>query len=134
MIKFNYRNHREEIAKRSIIPTHVAWLDNDGIREYGYEPGLFLSGYDLDKQAYRSFRFDRIIPLENNAPIINFDQYVDRDSIKQLTTAVRVLVESVKKDEHGTPIGRFQDGNGGLVSRETHEAVTAVERLLDFYR
>jgi hypothetical protein len=133
VIHFSYRNYREEITERHVIPIRIEWLDNDGIREYGYEPGLFLTAFDTDKGDYRSFRYDRIIPIGKETVIIDFDKFVERLAVIQLVQVVGKLVAQVKKDEHGTPVMGFSDGNGGMVSKETHEAVMEVERLLNFY-
>ena len=132
--RFVYRNHREEIAEREVIVHELAWKDDDAIREYGYEPGLFLSGIDLPRNVYRSFSLKRIIPQEGNPVLINFRNLYDQEAIDMLIRHSKALVDSVLKDEHGTAIGRFQDGNGGLVSKETHQAADELRRLMDFYK
>lgn len=49
---FKYKNHRGEIAKRRIIPDALEFFLDPG---YDYQTGWFLSGFDLDKNARRSF-------------------------------------------------------------------------------
>ena len=58
LIKFEYKNHRGEVTQREIIPDSLEWIDNPG---YNYQPGWFLSGFDFDKQARRSFALCNII-------------------------------------------------------------------------
>lgn len=61
---FKYKNHRGEVAVRSIIPEGIEWLGNPG---FDYKPGWFLTGFDVDKQARRSFSLENIIiPQDKN--------------------------------------------------------------------
>ena len=55
---FEYLNHRGEIAWRLLVPYRLEFLEKPG---YDYEPGWFLTGYDVEKQAVRSFALDNII-------------------------------------------------------------------------
>lgn len=56
-ISFLYLNHRGEVATRRVQPEGIEWLPNPG---YGYEPGWFLRGFDMDRAAIRSFRLSHI--------------------------------------------------------------------------
>ena len=59
-LEFVYRNRRDEVALRRIRPIAV-WY---GTTEHYPEPGWRLTGYDLDRQAERTFAIDRIGPVE----------------------------------------------------------------------
>lgn len=59
-IKFTYKNHRGEIALRTIVPDSLEYL-TEGNPDFGYPPGWFLSGHDLDKNARRSFALVNIV-------------------------------------------------------------------------
>lgn len=58
LIKFEYKNHRGEVTQREIIPDALEWINAPG---FYYQPGWFLSGFDCDKQARRSFALCNII-------------------------------------------------------------------------
>lgn len=60
-IKFQYRNHRQEINQRDVTVHSIQHLTAPG---YGYEPGWFLIGFDHDRSAMRSFKFENIIPAD----------------------------------------------------------------------
>ena len=134
MMQFVYTNHRNETRDRNIMPSKMEWLDNDGIREYGYEPGLFITGVDMERSVMRSFSVKRMVPVSGNKVIYNFHDYVPKASIKVLVDAAKKLSNSVKKDEFGTALMQFKDGNGGLVSKDTLALATQLEQLLDFYK
>lgn len=51
-VKFFYKNHRGEVSEREIDIDSLEWISNPN---YGYQPGWFLSGFDLVKNARRSF-------------------------------------------------------------------------------
>lgn len=54
------------------------------------------------------------------------------DPVARLMTAARELVDAVSFDENGALLGgKWMGGNGGLVSRATHEKADAVRRILD---
>lgn len=55
---FTYRNHRGELRQRQIIPDSLEWLSAPG---FGYQPGWFLSGRDIGKDARRSFALSHIV-------------------------------------------------------------------------
>lgn len=61
-IKFKYRNHRGDINERDVTLWNIAYHPKPG---WGYEPGWFLNGYDHDRSARRSFKFENIIPESN---------------------------------------------------------------------
>lgn len=56
-VTFTYINHRGEEALRTVRPVSVSYLTEPG---YGYAPGWFLIGHDLDKQAERIFSLSNI--------------------------------------------------------------------------
>lgn len=58
IINFNYKNYRGEVSFRRVAVDSIEFLTNPG---FGYQPGWFISGIDLDKNARRSFRFDNIV-------------------------------------------------------------------------
>lgn len=58
LIKFEYKNHRGEVTQREIILDALEWINAPG---FYYQPGWFLSGFDCDKQARRSFALCNII-------------------------------------------------------------------------
>jgi predicted DNA-binding transcriptional regulator YafY len=57
-LTFEYKNHRGEIRTRQIKPIGLMFVRNPG---YGYQPGWFLHGLCLDKNAIRSFALCNII-------------------------------------------------------------------------
>ena len=56
-IEFVYLNHRGEKGLRRIIPEA---LEFHASRGHGYQPGWFISGHCLDRDARRSFALSRI--------------------------------------------------------------------------
>lgn len=62
-IYFTYRNHRGEIERRTVTPTEIEFIANPG---FDYQSGWFLSGWDHDKQARRSFALSHIIVPEDS--------------------------------------------------------------------
>lgn len=58
LFSFEYKNYRGEIATRTV---HVYCLEYRQTPGFGYEPGWFLSGFDVDRQAMRSFALENII-------------------------------------------------------------------------
>jgi predicted DNA-binding transcriptional regulator YafY len=63
VVNFTYRNHRGEVAERTVTVDAVEFKRNVG---YGYKDGWFVSGYCHDKKARRSFALCNIIPPEPN--------------------------------------------------------------------
>jgi hypothetical protein len=58
----------------------------------------------------------------------------ERDT-ERLLTAAKELVDSVSFDENGAMIGgKWMGGNGGLLSRETHQKADALRRVMDTFR
>jgi predicted DNA-binding transcriptional regulator YafY len=64
LLTFEYKNHRGEVATRRVKPIGVMFVRNPS---YGYQPGWFLHGRCLDKDAIRSFALCNII-LPDNEP------------------------------------------------------------------
>lgn len=58
IIKFQYMNHRGEIRERSV---DVDALEFFFVPIWGYQPGWFISGLDLESMQRRSFSLNRII-------------------------------------------------------------------------
>lgn len=56
-INFPYINHRGELGYRLVRPESLDYLSKPG---YGYQPGWFLAGWDLDKKQRRSFALANI--------------------------------------------------------------------------
>lgn len=56
-VQFEYLNHRGTWSKRTMIPDAIEFLYEP---VYDYQPGWFLSGWDTDKKARRSFALSRI--------------------------------------------------------------------------
>lgn len=57
-IQFTYRNHRGNERLRTIDVDSVEFIRNPG---FNYQPGWFVSGYDCDKEARRSFALTHIV-------------------------------------------------------------------------
>lgn len=55
-LAFDYMNHRGEVSTRSVIFLALCF----GSNEYYPEEQWFLHGFDLNKDAERSFSLDRI--------------------------------------------------------------------------
>jgi len=66
MITFLYTNHKGETRPRRLEPDSLEFLFSPG---FGYQPGWFLSGHDLDKDARRSFALSHVrFEEDENAP------------------------------------------------------------------
>lgn len=50
---FEYTNHRGDVGNRTVMVDRIVWMDDPG---YGYEPGWFVIGVDLDRKEQRQFR------------------------------------------------------------------------------
>lgn len=74
-MQFTYRNHREEIAVRTITPLMIIYEPNPP-EEYKYQPGWFLHGYDHEKEAPRTFDINRIIPNESRV-LLDIKKLID---------------------------------------------------------
>lgn len=74
-IEFQYTNHKGVTAKRRIVPASIDFLHKPG---YSYQPGWFLHGFDLDKNAPRSFALTHVV--------------LDPDNTK--TTSIKLLSAS----------------------------------------
>ena len=61
-VSFFYKNHRGEVAERTVEIDSLEWINNPG---YDYQPGWFLSGLDVDRNARRSFALTHIILAES---------------------------------------------------------------------
>lgn len=57
-ISFFYKNHRGEVAERTIDVDSIEWQNNPG---YDYQPGWFISGHCHDRDARRSFALSHIV-------------------------------------------------------------------------
>ena len=57
-VVFTYRNYKGEHEVRTVIPTSVDFLSDPG---FGYQPGWFLTGIDVDRKEKRSFFLANII-------------------------------------------------------------------------
>lgn len=132
ILDFTYRNHREEIADRTILLRSIRW--EPGNEDYKHPHGYVVHGMDQPRNVPRSFLFSNIIPRPSEKYLIDFTQLHHRDEYLSLINAAEALVASVRKDEHGTPMMQYRDGNGGLVSKETRDAADALQRVVDFYK
>lgn len=56
-ISFEYKNHRGEVAIRKVVPDALEYIKSPG---FDYASGWFLSGFDVDKGARRSFALENI--------------------------------------------------------------------------
>lgn len=56
-VKFTYRNHHGQIELRTVIPEAIEFIERP---EFGYQPGWFLIGQDMDRDARRSFSLSHI--------------------------------------------------------------------------
>lgn len=82
LVTFKYKNHRGEIAMRRVVPDALTYRATP-VPEYGHEPGWYLSGFDLDKSARRSFALTNIIV----------------DGLRQTSMSYDILL---RDSEHGT--------------------------------
>jgi hypothetical protein len=55
---FLYKNHRGETELRKVSQVRLELIKNPG---FGYQPGWFLSGWDIARQAKRSFALSNIV-------------------------------------------------------------------------
>ena len=62
IIEFTYRNHRGQIEQRRVDVDSIEYIRDPG---FHYQPGWFLSGKDLDRDARRSFALTHIILPEH---------------------------------------------------------------------
>ena len=63
-ITFSYKNHRGEMQQRTIVPDALEFIFAPDPK-YNHQPGWFISGYDKEKYARRSFALSNII-LDGN--------------------------------------------------------------------
>jgi predicted DNA-binding transcriptional regulator YafY len=64
-IQFLYLNHAGKLSGRTVTVDSVEFHRNPG---FGYQPGWFISGFDHDKAARRSFALSRIqLPEEEGS-------------------------------------------------------------------
>lgn len=63
-MKFKYTNYKGEIEERNVRPIMIGWQGAPG---FGYQPGLFLHAFDLERQANRTFSLgpDHFQPSEH---------------------------------------------------------------------
>jgi hypothetical protein len=63
-MKFKYTNYKGEIEERNVRPITLGWQGDPG---FGYQPGLFLHAFDLERQAARTFSLgpDHFQPSDN---------------------------------------------------------------------
>lgn len=59
-VRFEYSNHRGERGQRHVVPLRI-WYGTD---QWHPEPGWRLQGFDLDRQAERSFNVAFIVGWE----------------------------------------------------------------------
>lgn len=124
ILKFKYRNHREEIADRVIIPDSLHF-DPQYHEDYNHHPGWFISGMDMNKHARRSFAMTNIIVPEGQKEVlIDFRTTVDQGSVKSLLDAAKELVLSIENDNQQ---------HGDILSQETLLKVAKLRQILEFY-
>lgn len=63
-ITFKYINHKGRISDRTVVVEHLHFLPDPG---FGYQPGWFVTGIDVDKEEYRSFALTHIV-MERDTP------------------------------------------------------------------
>jgi predicted DNA-binding transcriptional regulator YafY len=56
-IQFEYVNHRDEAATRTVTPIKVLFVSSGS---YGYENEWVLEAYDHDREALRTFAMRKI--------------------------------------------------------------------------
>lgn len=61
-INFRYVNHRGEFREVNLIPTDLSFK---AVPDYYPQPQWLLTGWDIDKQATRTFSLSRIVIEEN---------------------------------------------------------------------
>lgn len=59
VISFDYINHRGELRRRHVRPVSIRFNADPG---YGYAPGWFLTGFDIQKEEIRDFALLNIVP------------------------------------------------------------------------
>lgn len=57
VVEIVYRNHRNELTTRKIVPDMFAWAKND----YHAESQWLIEGYDIAKREWRTFAMKDII-------------------------------------------------------------------------
>lgn len=77
-VQFRYLNHHGKMALRTVDVDSVDFQLHPGL---GYQSGWFISGFDHDKQAHRSFALSRII-LDADSPPKRFVLLSLKDSDK----------------------------------------------------
>lgn len=66
---FRYKNYKGEIKPRRVYVSSVDYIVAPG---HNYESGWFITGFDLDKKARRSFALTNII-LDGDNPIFRIN-------------------------------------------------------------
>ena len=57
IVEFEYTNHK---GNTSIRRVDIQWLTYQKKPGFGYKPGWFIDGVDIDKKLYRSFALSNI--------------------------------------------------------------------------
>lgn len=65
IIEFTYKNYRNEISERKVIPIRIYF----GATDYHKEPQWILKALDLDKNQERDFALLDIISFKSNGLI-----------------------------------------------------------------
>lgn len=123
ILKFIYRNHKERIAERHVVPKAIIF-EPDPPSDYNYKPGWFLQTHDIDKNAPRNFAFTNIIPPKEQLVLVDFTQLHESGSIQSLLNAAKALVLSIESDNNH---------HGDIISHETLLKVAQLRQILEFY-
>lgn len=86
-VSFVYRNHRGAQSWRTIEFDSLEFHFNPG---FEYQPGWFISGFDLERNARRSFALSHIVLSEHErdnkpnyvAKLFNMKEYDSDDEAK----------------------------------------------------
>jgi predicted DNA-binding transcriptional regulator YafY len=123
ILNFVYRNHKERIDERHVVPKAIIF-EPDPPSDYNYQPGWFLQTHDIDKNAPRNFAFTNIIPTKDRLVLVDFTQLHERESIQSLLNAAKDLVLSIENDN---------SQHGDIVSQDTLKNVSILRQILEFY-
>jgi hypothetical protein len=119
ILKFLYRNHREDIRVRTVTPLSIRW--EEAVPDYKHDAGYYLHCLDLEKNEARSFDPARIIPQEGQLVLVDFTQMTDRMFFMSTIAEIRRLVDEIRMDD-------------GMNSTKTVIAVASLTRMLNMFK
>lgn len=103
-LMFWYKNHRDEVAERRVVPVSVRLGNTGWYSAQDYPEGVWLMlAWDLKQNAFREFALDRIVSAP--APVV-----AARPGQTQIGAVLQLLQEGPGKSaDVGSHLRRYQE-------------------------